>query len=126
MKSIISIIACSFLVSCVSQFETMGDGGPKGRYYTYHYGQVGGKGTAQSSMGTAVAFDGEKSLADVLQAAVAKWGFEASTATNASNNAVKMHREGQITTRQLAELKSKVALAESAGEVQVALKSLGL
>lgn len=104
----------------------MGDGGPKGRYYTYHYGQVGGQGTAQSSMGTAVAFDGQKSFADLMQAWTAGKLSTNALKGRVSDNAVTMHREGQITTRQLAELKSKVALAESAGEVQVALKSLGL
>lgn len=123
MKSIINIIICATLCSCVSQIETGSKGGGKSSYF-YAYNQVGGKGTGQSSLGTAVAFDGEKSLADVLQAYVARGASLDFVKTNASDNAVKMHKEGEITTRQLAEFQSKVDLAKTSPEVIAAAKAI--
>lgn len=123
MKSLINIILCASLCSCVSQFEAMSKDGRKSNY-VYHYGQIGGKASAQSSMGTAVAADLEKSLADVLQAYVARGASLDFVKTNASNNAVKMHKEGEITARQLAEFQSKVDLAKSTPEVIAAAKAL--
>ncbi len=120
IPAIVGIALCS----CVSQFEAMSKGTESGDHYVYHYGQVGGQGTGQSSMGTSVGFDGQKSLADVIQGWVTRGASLDFVKTNSSNNAVKMHKEGEITTRQLAEFQKELGLAETAPEVITAAKAL--
>lgn len=103
----------------------MADGGAaQGRTYTYHYGQIGGKGTAQSSMGTAVAFDGEKSFADLLQAYAAGKISLNTLRGRVSDNSLKQYTEGELTKRQAAELATKVQLAEQEGALELAREAL--
>lgn len=123
MNRLTTIFVALLAVSCVSQTEIMREGGET-KSYVYHYGQVGGKGTAQSSMGTSVAYDGEKSLADVLQAIVARGASLDFTKAELGRQGVEMHREGQITARQLAKFQKDIALAEGNNGLKIAIATL--
>lgn len=116
-------IAFATLTSCVSQFEHMSKGAGQSSY-TYHYGQVGGQGTAQSSMGTSVAFDGQKSLADLIQGWVTRGASLDFLKGKVNDNALSQYKEGQITQRQLAKLQQEVDLAKTNGEISIAAKQL--
>lgn len=125
MKKYLTPILLALLCpACVSQFEHMSKGTERGDSYTYHYGQIGGQGTGQSSMGTSVAFDGQKSLADVVQGWVAR-GFSLDQVKVRSIDALtERHLQSQITARTLAELKTKLALAQSTDELTAILANI--
>jgi hypothetical protein len=110
--------------ACVSQTEIMRKGGDRGDFYAYHYGQIGGQGTAQSSMGTSVAFDGQKSLADVAQAIVARGFSMDATKVQLSKEVTERFRLGQITIQQHDALMAAIAQGETAAGLEIAIQTI--
>jgi hypothetical protein len=110
--------------ACVSQTEIMRKDGRGGDSYVYHYGQIGGQGTGQSSMGTAVAFDGQKSLSDLIQGAVAKFGLDYQEAKVLSDNLTRRYELGQITIQQRDALQAALATSTSAQQFELAMAQI--
>lgn len=116
------------LVGCVSQTEYMSKRGGRGANlgqtastYLYHYGQIGGQGTGQSSMGTAVAFDGQKSFADFLQMVTTVKTLDAATKQLLYRQVTKRAEIGAITERQAIAANAAIAQSSTAAELQAAL-----
>lgn len=109
--------------SCVSQLEHMVEGADTKRY-TYHYGQIGGQGTAQSSMGTAVAFDGQKSFADFMQFAATYYTLSAATKQLLYREVTKRLAAKEITARQAIAANAAIAQSATGAELQIALASI--
>lgn len=110
--------------SCVTQFEKMDKGTPTGEHYTYLYNQIGGKGTGQSSMGTAVGFDGEKSFADAAQAVTAVAGLSYAAKQTLYKEVTKRYEAGQLTIQKRDALNAAIAQSETAAQLQVALAQI--
>lgn len=113
------------LASCTSQTEYMAKGGSEGRdVYFYHLGQIGGKVVAKNSMGTSVSADNEKSLADVLQAAVAVKGFDMQTKIALAEEVTARYKAGQITIQMRDKLTAAIMGAETEAGLKVALAKI--
>lgn len=110
--------------ACVSQTEIMHKGGTGGDSYVYHYGQVGGQGTAQNSMGTAVAFDGQKSFADFMQFAATYYTLSAATKQLLYKEVTTRYEAGQITARQKIAADAAIAQSSTGAELQIALAQI--
>lgn len=109
-------LVLAMVVSCVSQMERMTR--PDGSTYTYHYGQIGGAGTGNSSSGTSATFDGQKSFQDFLAAvgvSVVAWS-QASIAKAKEISA--QYQAGQITKQQAQQQMHTLKMAEAAGKGQ--------
>lgn len=111
-------------VSCVSQTEIMRKNGNGGDSYVYHYGQIGGQGTGQSSMGTAVAFDGQKSFSDFMQFAATYYTLSAATKQLLYKEVTKRYQMGQITQQQKIAADLAIAQSTTGAELQVALAKI--
>ncbi len=122
--------------ACVSQTEYMAKVGQGARdgalagariprdVYFYHYGQVGGQGTAQNSMGTAVAFDGQKSFADAMQFATTYGLSLNETKVLLRKETTKMFEAGQITIQKRDALFAALETSKSADSLQLALAEI--
>lgn len=127
MNRLIPILMVA-LVGCVSQTEAMrkgiADGGGQIASYFYHYGQIGGQGTGQSSMGTAVAFDGQKSFADFMQFAATYYTLSAATKQLLYKEVTKRAEIGAITERQAIAANAAIAQSSTAAELQISLAKI--
>lgn len=112
------------LVSCVSQIEYMAKGGERGDRYLYAYHQLAGQGTGQSSMGTAVAFDGQKSFADFLQFATAYATLDFATKQALYKEVTRRYELGQITQQQKIAADLAIGQSSTAAELQIALAKI--
>lgn len=118
------ILVALFAVSCVSQTEIMRKGGTAGDSYVYHYGQIGGQGTAQNSMGTAVAFDGQKSFADLVQFAATYYTLNAATKQLLYKEVTTRYEAGQITARQKIAADAAIAQSSTSAQLQEAVAKI--
>lgn len=120
---LMGVVAVS-AVSCVSQTEIMRKDGAGADSYVYHYGQIGGQGTGQSSMGTAVAFDGQKSFADFLQMVTTVKGFSYQAKVSIAKEVTERYRLGQITLQQKNALDAALLTSTSTQQFQLAMAQI--
>lgn len=134
LKNIITSILLLFLVSCANQLDYMqkpvvvtgpdGSGVVAYAKHIYWFNGIGGVHAAESSAGTRYTGNLEKSLSDITQAAVAKFGFDYQEAKVLSDNFTKRFNAGQITLRQKLALDHALATSTSAQEFQLAMAKI--
>lgn len=124
MRHALTCLLCFCLSACSTTIERMTKGGPQGDTYTWLQNQIGGKGTWQNSMGSAAAFDLEKSLADTLQAVVAVKGFSAQTKMELARQVTERYKAGQITIQMRDKLMAAIATSETEAGLKIALAKI--
>lgn len=117
MKGFLTLLTVFACAGCTIQYEDMAKNNPaSGDRYKYLVAQVGGQVTSQSSMGTALAADNQKSFADFMQTAgVAFAGWTAASVQKAKEISSQLAAK-EITKQQAAAGLKEVQLAELAAK----------